>query len=42
LKQALGDPWVDAAQKFPVGSAVEGPVVSLTKFGAFVQVGEGI
>jgi small subunit ribosomal protein S1 len=42
LKQALGDPWVDAAQKFPVGSAVEGPVVSLTKFGAFVQVAEGI
>ncbi len=42
LKQALGDPWVDAAQKFPVGSAAEGPVVSLTKFGAFVQVAEGI
>ena len=42
LKQALGDPWVDAAQKFLVGTAVEGPVVSLTKFGAFVQVAEGI
>ncbi len=42
LKQALGDPWADAAQKFPVGSAIEGPVVSLTKFGAFVQVAEGI
>jgi small subunit ribosomal protein S1 len=42
LKQALGDPWVDAAQKFLVGSAVEGPVVGLTKFGAFVQVGEGV
>src|SRR6266700_4032856 len=42
LKQALGDPWVDAAQKFPVGSTVEGPVVSLPKFGAFVQVAEGI
>ena len=42
LKQALGDPWVDAVQKFPAGSAVEGPVVSLTKFGAFVQVAEGI
>ena len=24
LKQALGDPWADAAKKFPVGSAVEG------------------
>jgi len=42
LKQALGDPWADAAQKFPLGSAVEGPVVSLTKFGAFVQVAEGV
>jgi small subunit ribosomal protein S1 len=42
LKQALGDPWADAARKFPVGSAVEGPVVSLAKFGAFVQVAEGI
>src|SRR5439155_15186566 len=29
LKQALGDPWVDAAQKFPVGSAIEGPVVKI-------------
>jgi small subunit ribosomal protein S1 len=42
LKQALGDPWADAAQKFAVGSAIEGPVTSLTKFGAFVQVSEGI
>jgi small subunit ribosomal protein S1 len=42
LKQALGDPWADAAQKFPLGSEVEGPVVSLTKFGAFVQLAEGI
>ena len=42
LKQALGDPWADAAQKFRVGSVVEGPVMSLTKFGAFVQVVEGV
>jgi small subunit ribosomal protein S1 len=42
LKQALGDPWADAAQKFPVGSVVEGPVTSIQKFGAFVQVSEGI
>ena len=42
LKQALGDPWVDVAQRFSVGSAVEGPVTSLTKFGAFVQLSEGI
>jgi small subunit ribosomal protein S1 len=42
LKQALGNPWVDIAQKFPVGSVAEGPVVSITKFGAFVEVAEGI
>jgi len=42
LKQALGDPWVDVPQRFPVGSEVEGPVVSLTKFGAFVQLSEGV
>lgn len=42
LKQALGDPWVDVLQRFAVGSAVEGPVTSLTKFGAFVQLSEGI
>jgi small subunit ribosomal protein S1 len=42
LKQALGDPWVDAAQRFPVGSEVEGPITSLMKFGAFMQLAEGI
>ncbi len=42
LKQALGDPWADVLQKFPVGSTVEGPVTSLMKFGAFVQVAEGV
>jgi len=42
LKQALGDPWADISQKFAVGSAVEGPITSLTKFGAFVQLSEGI
>ncbi|HUA15978.1 MAG TPA: S1 RNA-binding domain-containing protein [Verrucomicrobiae bacterium] len=42
LKQALGDPWTDVPQKFPVGSAVEGAITSLTKFGAFVQLAEGV
>lgn len=42
LKQALGDPWRDATQKFPVGSAVEGKVVNIAKFGAFVQLAEGV
>jgi small subunit ribosomal protein S1 len=42
LKQALGDPWADAAKKFPAGSAVEGPVTRLEKFGAFVRMAEGV
>ncbi len=42
IKQALGDPWADVAQKFAVGSAVEGTVTSLPKFGAFVQLSEGV
>jgi small subunit ribosomal protein S1 len=42
LKQALGDPWMEAPRKFPVGSAIEGPVTRLMKFGAFVQLAEGV
>jgi small subunit ribosomal protein S1 len=42
LKQALGDPWADAAQRFAAGSVIEGPVISITKFGAFVQLAEGV
>ena len=42
LKQALGEPWEDAIKKYPVGSAVEAPVTSLAKFGAFVDLGDGI
>jgi small subunit ribosomal protein S1 len=42
LKQTLGDPWADAPQKFLAGSQVEGPITSFTKFGAFVQLADGI
>ncbi len=42
LKQALGDPWADVAQRFAVGSQIEGPITSMTKFGAFVQLAEGV
>jgi small subunit ribosomal protein S1 len=41
-KQALGDPWAEVAQRFAAGSVIEGPVVSITKFGAFVQLIEGV
>jgi small subunit ribosomal protein S1 len=42
LKQALGDPWEDALKKYPVGAVAEGPVTSLAKFGAFVDLGDGV
>jgi small subunit ribosomal protein S1 len=42
LKQALGDPWADAAERFPVGSVHSGTVSRLMNFGAFVQLAEGI
>jgi small subunit ribosomal protein S1 len=42
LKQALGDPWRDVEKNLPLGAVVEGPVASITKFGAFVQVAEGV
>ena len=42
LKQILPDPWDTAAQKFPEGSIVEGKVMRLAPFGAFVQLEPGI
>jgi len=42
LKQALGDPWAGAAEKYAPGTVIEGPVTSLTKFGAFVQLAGGV
>jgi small subunit ribosomal protein S1 len=42
LKQALGDPWADVAVRLTVGAVVEGPVTSIQKFGAFVQIAEGV
>ena len=42
LKQTLGDPWTEAPSRFPVGSTVTGQVSSLTKFGAFITLADGI
>jgi small subunit ribosomal protein S1 len=42
LKQALGDPWEEAQRKYTVGAVVEGAVSSLTNFGCFVDLGNGI
>jgi 4-hydroxy-3-methylbut-2-enyl diphosphate reductase len=38
----LADPWVSAAKKYTVGSAVEGKVVRIAPFGAFVELEPGI
>ncbi len=42
LKQLTEDPWNDTADKFPVGAKITGTVVSLTDYGAFIDVGEGV
>ncbi len=42
LKQAMGDPWAELERRLPVGGIVEGPISSLTNFGAFVDLGDGI
>jgi small subunit ribosomal protein S1 len=42
LKQLKEDPWIAAADKYPVGTRIEGRVVSLADYGAFVEVEEGV
>lgn len=42
LKQIQPDPWVDAAMRYPLGRRVQGKVVSLTDYGAFVELEAGI
>lgn len=42
LKQVLGNPWDTIEERFPRGMVVEGTVRRLAKFGAFVEVEEGV
>lgn len=42
MKQIQPDPWSEAAGKFPVGSRTTGKVVSLTDYGAFVELEKGV
>ncbi len=42
MKQILPDPWTDVRDRFPVGARVHGKVVSLTDYGAFVELEKGI
>lgn len=42
LKQLQPHPWENIAERFPIGSKVKGTVVSLTDYGAFVEIEKGI
>lgn len=42
LKQKTADPWTNVAGKYPVGTRVRGRVVSLTDYGAFVELEPGV
>jgi small subunit ribosomal protein S1 len=42
LKQIQPDPWVDAALRYPLGKRLQGKVVSLTDYGAFIELEPGI
>jgi small subunit ribosomal protein S1 len=41
-KQKSQDPWVDVVERYPLGTKVSGKVVSLTDYGAFVELEEGV
>jgi small subunit ribosomal protein S1 len=42
FKQLTPDPWLDAAERYPVNARVHGRVLSVTDYGAFVELEQGI
>ncbi len=42
LKQTKPDPWLTAKERYPVGSKVQGRVVNIADYGAFVEIEEGL
>lgn len=42
IKQLEADPWTTVAERYAIGSVVEGRVRKLTDFGAFIEIEEGI
>src|SRR5215813_11895927 len=42
MKQLEADPWTTVAQRYSVGSVVEGRVRKLSDFGAFLEIEEGV
>ena len=41
MKQALPDPWLQIAEKYPVGTVVTGKVRNIAEFGAFIEIEDG-
>jgi small subunit ribosomal protein S1 len=41
MKQALADPWLLVAEKYPVGTVVTGKVRNIAEFGAFIEIEDG-
>jgi small subunit ribosomal protein S1 len=42
MSHLIHDPWIAAAERFPVGSSFVGLVRAITPYGAFVEITEGI
>jgi small subunit ribosomal protein S1 len=42
FKQLTPDPWLDAAERYPIGAHVSGRVISVTDYGAFIELEQGI
>ncbi len=42
LKQTTPDPWVDVENKYPINTQISGNVVSITDYGAFIELEKGI
>jgi small subunit ribosomal protein S1 len=42
MKQIMPDPWSKAAESYPAGSRLKGKVVSVTDYGAFVELEKGV
>ncbi|MGA3127975.1 MAG: 30S ribosomal protein S1 [Candidatus Korobacteraceae bacterium] len=42
FKQLTPDPWLDASERYPIGARVHGRVISVTDYGAFIELEQGI
>ena len=42
MKQLTDDPWATVHSQYPIGAKVKGKVVSVTEYGAFVELADGV